>query len=158
MPDVEVSERLSLNRLILLDMIIVKMSKKLVCQNCSQLGRKTLQDRGVSSTWSTCKIALRRDSCLIEYHTRYSVYYAEHRMHWRTRQTKNEKRRLLYRQKCDLRKQAEAIETVSSMEDCEDTRTRVAKQKALQRAKGALPNSPGKYVATVLLFIDTASP
>ena len=70
----------------------------------------------------------------------------------------NEKRRLLYRQKCDLRKQAEAIKTVSSMEDCEDTRTRVAKRKALQQAKGALPNSPGKYVATVLSLIDTASP
>ena len=79
-------------------------------------------------------------------------------MHWRTRQTKNEKRRLLYRQKLDLRKQAEAIETVSSMEDSEDTRTRVVKRKALQRAKGALPNSPGKYVATVLSLIDTASP
>ena len=79
-------------------------------------------------------------------------------MHWRKRQTKNEKRRLLYRQKCDLRKQSEAIETVSSMEDSEDTRTRVVKRKALQRAKGALPNSPGKYVATVLSLIDTASP
>ena len=46
----------------------------------------------------------------------------------------------------------------SSQKDSEDTRARVAKRKALQRAKGALPNSPGKYVATVLSLIDTASP
>ena len=31
---------------------LVKMSKKLVCRNCSQLGRKTPQGRGVSTTWS----------------------------------------------------------------------------------------------------------
>ena len=81
-------------------------------------------------------------------------------MHWRTKQARNEKRRLLYRQKRD-RKQAEGAEAVPilpSIEDSEDTRTRVAKRKALQRAKGALPNSPGKYVATVRSLIDKSSP
>ena len=43
------------------------------------------------------------------------------RMHWRTKQIKNEKRRLLYRQKRD-RKRAEGAESVPSIEDSEDTR------------------------------------
>ena len=54
---------------------LVKIAKKLVCRNCSQLGRKTPQGRGISSTWScrTCKVALCKDGCLVEYHTRHSV-------------------------------------------------------------------------------------
>ena len=52
------------------------MSNKHVCRNCSQLGRKTPQGRGVSSTWScrTSKVALCRDGCLVEYYTRHSLY------------------------------------------------------------------------------------
>ena len=54
---------------------LVKMAKKLVCRNCSQLGRKTPQGCGISSTWScrTCKVALCRDGCQVEYHTRHSL-------------------------------------------------------------------------------------
>ena len=54
---------------------LMRMSKKFVCRNCSHLARKSPQGRGVSSTWScrTCKVALCRDGCLVEYHTRHSL-------------------------------------------------------------------------------------
>ena len=58
---------------------------------------------------------------------------------------------------CTATKQAEIAEAVPpsiELEDSEDTRTRAANRKALHRAKAALPNSPGKYVATVLSLID----
>ena len=54
---------------------LVKMVKKLVCRNCSQLGRKTAQGRAICSTWRcrTCDVPLCCGGCLVEFHTRHSV-------------------------------------------------------------------------------------
>ena len=53
---------------------LVKSAKKLVCRNCSQLGKATPQGRGVATTWKcrACDVPLCRSGCLVAYHTRHA--------------------------------------------------------------------------------------
>ena len=53
---------------------LVKSVKKLVCRNCSQLGKATPQGRGVATTWKcrACDVPLCRSGCLVAYHTRHA--------------------------------------------------------------------------------------
>lgn len=54
---------------------LVKMGKKLVCRNCSQLKRKTERGRGITTTWKcrACDVPLCQDGCLVQYHTRHMM-------------------------------------------------------------------------------------
>lgn len=55
---------------------LIKAGKKLVCKNCSQLGRKTVGGaRGVQCSFKCrqCNVWLCRGGCHVEYHARHSL-------------------------------------------------------------------------------------
>ena len=54
---------------------LITSGRKLVCRNCSQLGRKTPTGRGIRTSYmcKPCDVALCIGGCLIEYHTRHVV-------------------------------------------------------------------------------------